>query len=984
MTSASPTRRLTIDEVEVHRFGGLVNRSLVLPQEPLVVIAGPNEAGKSTLAELFAWLLAGPVGTAADAQRFGMPGDRIGGRLLGRLGSVPFAATGSFRVPKSGTPSHGGLQVTLDADLDAAGWRACLGGVDPQVFAAIYRCWGEQLHSGHGAQEQLSKVALAALGGRIDAHALAGDLADEVRQLTTSKAAGVHSIAALRHDLAVVEDRWRLAATTAEQWTTLGRRLSDLDEQRAHLDSSLHESRTCHRLLSEAIDLVQARDHLVGLQLQLDQFGTDASSWMHLAADPAALKAAIDELSSAASACEQAEAELGRWLAELGVTEESLARVTVTDADLTAVARATTTLHEADQLAAAAHAQAEQLRVEVAARAAATAAALAVADGATREQVARAQLGIEEQTALRTASERWSDAIAHLDEAAQRHARASAQASDAESRLSRANDAWQRWRHPFSPHDWLVSPSASASVVGIRARVPWWVPSLLVATVAAAAAAGGQVQVALGALVVAAAVALMHRPSRTSAEAVHGFVAGSEPAVTHSARDVIEAERALDDAYAAVAEARTRRDVAGTLCDAAFERLRALCEAARLPAHTVTDPASLDSTLRVWVAASVALDAERRCRSTLDAAQQAADRCRQSVQRHEHHVAELMRRMGGEDLVAVRAADEVIGSLRRAHGVWRAAGEARSRLEAAEGSYERLVAPVAADITGWRPERVLHEAEAVHERDRERRLSRTDLDTARIALETRLRGDDALRSLVEGGMTASALGAELDSRRDEITSAEHELRRISEQVGELRHTRQELSGAEQLAALAAERGTLREMQEELALRAVSAALASGVLRSVADEYERANQPALIERTLELAGSVAPGWEKLLVRAGEADRLELLVRQIGRGAVPAEQLSTGARALLYLSLRVAMADHDARIRGVSVPLICDDPLVHLDDERAARAMDVLRAATDRDRQVVVFTCHERTVSAARAVGAGVVWLDVRSDEAGRTA
>jgi uncharacterized protein YhaN len=70
--------------------------------------------------------------------------------------------------------------------------------------------------------------------------------------------------------------------------------------------------------------------------------------------------------------------------------------------------------------------------------------------------------------------------------------------------------------------------------------------------------------------------------------------------------------------------------------------------------------------------------------------------------------------------------------------------------------------------------------------------------------------------------------------------------------------------------------------------------------------------------------------------------------------------------------------------VSVPLICDDPLVHLDDERAARAMDVLRAATDRDRQVVVFTCQERTVSAARAVGAGVVWLDVRSDEAGRTA
>jgi uncharacterized protein YhaN len=97
-----------------------------------------------------------------------------------------------------------------------------------------------------------------------------------------------------------------------------------------------------------------------------------------------------------------------------------------------------------------------------------------------------------------------------------------------------------------------------------------------------------------------------------------------------------------------------------------------------------------------------------------------------------------------------------------------------------------------------------------------------------------------------------------------------------------------------------------------------------------------------------------------------------VRTVDDRVIPSRRLSTGARALVYLALRIAMADHDGEMRNVGFPLLCDDPLVHLDDRRARSAVDVLAAAAN-DRQVLLFTCHERTVEAARAAGASVVHL-----------
>ncbi|MBU6330554.1 MAG: hypothetical protein KGR18_11460, partial [Acidobacteria bacterium] len=85
-----------------------------------------------------------------------------------------------------------------------------------------------------------------------------------------------------------------------------------------------------------------------------------------------------------------------------------------------------------------------------------------------------------------------------------------------------------------------------------------------------------------------------------------------------------------------------------------------------------------------------------------------------------------------------------------------------------------------------------------------------------------------------------------------------------------------------------------------------------------------------------------------------------------------RLSDGARSLMYLAMRLAFAADDTERRGVALPILCDDPLVHLDDTRRPGAIGLLADAS-RTNQVLLFTCDDATVALARDNGAHVVHL-----------
>lgn len=103
---------------------------------------------------------------------------------------------------------------------------------------------------------------------------------------------------------------------------------------------------------------------------------------------------------------------------------------------------------------------------------------------------------------------------------------------------------------------------------------------------------------------------------------------------------------------------------------------------------------------------------------------------------------------------------------------------------------------------------------------------------------------------------------------------------------------------------------------------------------------------------------------------------------GKERVPLEALSRGARDAFYFALRAALAKELAAREPV--PLLLDDPIAHLDEERRGTMLAMLEELA-REIQVVLLTHDRRVLNQVReahviALGAGVTPASSRKVEA----
>jgi DNA repair exonuclease SbcCD ATPase subunit len=85
-------------------------------------------------------------------------------------------------------------------------------------------------------------------------------------------------------------------------------------------------------------------------------------------------------------------------------------------------------------------------------------------------------------------------------------------------------------------------------------------------------------------------------------------------------------------------------------------------------------------------------------------------------------------------------------------------------------------------------------------------------------------------------------------------------------------------------------------------------------------------------------------------------LALVQRGQRMSGIEARQaLSTGARDLLHLACRLALA-HFLSGGGMDLPLILDDPFAHCDDPRTIKGMNVLLDSIAPDHQVILLACQ----------------------------
>ncbi len=93
----------------------------------------------------------------------------------------------------------------------------------------------------------------------------------------------------------------------------------------------------------------------------------------------------------------------------------------------------------------------------------------------------------------------------------------------------------------------------------------------------------------------------------------------------------------------------------------------------------------------------------------------------------------------------------------------------------------------------------------------------------------------------------------------------------------------------------------------------------------------------------------------VVTSLDSDTFEVLDERAASKTTPL--LSRGTREALFLALRLVLMRSMYRSGiGVSLPMLIDDVLANIDEERVEPAAKAI-VDLGRERQVVFFTCHE---------------------------
>ncbi len=124
--------------------------------------------------------------------------------------------------------------------------------------------------------------------------------------------------------------------------------------------------------------------------------------------------------------------------------------------------------------------------------------------------------------------------------------------------------------------------------------------------------------------------------------------------------------------------------------------------------------------------------------------------------------------------------------------------------------------------------------------------------------------------------------------------------------------------------------------------------AVNLLAGAVDEFSRSHLVRLNDEASKLLGKITSGrYPALKLDENMAPSIQV----DGRRWMPVESFSRGTVDAIYLSLRVALAK--VRDDGRSLPLMLDDPFVHLDQKRLATTLNLIDLAS-ADGQLILFS------------------------------
>ena len=902
-------KRLNISAVHDLRFGRHQNRTFEGFDANWVVVYGPNESGKSTLAEFLTWAIGGSSRVAAQADAFRGGGDgKLGGRLVGSLNADIIELQANFELLERGTPRDKRLGYVGSTKVDGAAFKKFIGGITSADFELMYRCYGASLGDiGSSAmfEDLFAQFAMGGTSGvRNPRVALEG-----LRKSTKSAEEAVkqehRKILDIHKEIKKARSNPDVVDALLTERAQIQQRISDLVTELTVLEKR-------QNLLTRVID---GRDHRTSLESALAELAdlpVVSPQWLTVVSNSSEIKDLVSRIASGSRSVDDKHTSFVAAAAVIGMDITQLEGVTFSAPERLQITTAATTLLQSRNNVATALSELSKLdagRTEAETSVLNLANTIGLNDDAlTRLEVLETQLPDLVNRAVR-----WrEDSDKAID--------ADAQLVGETKRRDVANDA-NSPQSPTRAFDPKVMALAVLVVAGLSV-VHWGA-----AIVAGIAAAG---------------FFLFARSSSSTSVGVLGTddlafanLAGRAAEHRHNAE---EHRRLLDDSFGALAKHVTTPDLAEHQVRKFIElasKLRTLRDLSNQIASKSQQVAELEP---------IAVEAERA-------------------------VVDQFALRGIDPGLVNSEFDKWLANYETAVGAGVSLATERSALFGLQARLHEFTAPVESEIVGLTPQavesRVTEMKSAVNKRQGAEEAVREAQVKVRAAnLDT----PEALALLKELPEIA-----DLHREQEIVSSAAGEKRKerdeLKERLGEIRSEVNRMEATEVLPGLILMKGGLEDAHHEATVRHLTLSQAHQLLGAAIDEHERDNQDPVVAKASALIAAVVPDWGTV-IKTRDDDNKFVIQRISADGRINERAISDGGRALLYLAIRLAFAEQYAQEKQIALPIICDDPLIHFDDKRQKAAVQLLKMTSDR-HQVVLFTCESTTRDLAESMGAKVI-------------
>lgn len=963
-------RRLRLTRAHGRTVAPLRGRTIELGDDDFVVVTGPNESGKSTLAEVLSWVLAGRRNDHEAGLRlaaFPSPDTNmveVEAAIEGLVDGSPFEVGRLFKIRRrqqGRQPAESAPVITVDgATMTPTSWGNTIGVATGDDYFRTYRITGpydaDQLVD---IGELLEALAIG-VAATTSPRAVLDTLKTQADLLVPPPDGRLNDQRALKAPtdaLAAAKARRQQAILDERSIDTLQAEIDALDDDRGRLDAERGQLVLDKSAHETARGLLSARADLDAAQRELRELPSVPTSWADALGRPGELDVALARLGEAEAAAGSAAADLEQARVRADLSREDLARLTIEQSDVDALGGLDTRRAAAQQRIDSDRNERpphEREREAALQRLAQRAEQL----GCTTEQLLTFARMTADDVAFGDPVKAWPDAeesLAECDgklgEVRQRRERAASARADLERR-------WIDTGETRAPEVVALGEAAAQTPGGVGRAVgnlAWWQFALMALVIAGASAVKWWLGIVV-AVVLGAVLLLVRRPQSTAtggAAPLHDVVALASGLL--AAR---EADARADDELRTAIEAHRR---AGEDRDRRRERALVVLADFGLPhVDTATRAARLRAERSTIVREEVDLAGLDRLIADLGAA---AAEARDELVEIDRAVTAISERIGvsqfGPHLDATTG-QRLLDAVRAREVHESKAEELARRQDELSELLPDLPAGIAAEAAG---------AE-VHTMSGLLRM-RNDLDErigrARQSLEAA--DERALALLDDPDVSASLLDLRIDELGDRIAELRERVDGLLQSRGSLVHQFEEITSRCDLAAINQEIEQAAAEQREIATEGAAWWVARRLVADVKDEVEANQQPELVRRASELAQRITAGhWQSI----STDDEGNLVVRQ-GADSIAQKSLSAGARDVLRLVIRLAVAEAHSARKGVALPIILDDPTASVDSTRAPRLFEVLAEFATR-HQVILMTHDEQTIAQAVAVGAVEVPID----------